>query len=530
MQKSPARVFRSIATAGIVALAVFAPGQVEAANYPLELVSPRAAGSAPSSGQPAISSVNRIFWAYPGIEYNIRATVIGGAYPYTFSLSNAPSGMTIDERTGTIRWPNPTASAAATITVRDSENTTVSSTWSITVDAGRFIFLDAVNGREFDAATPGTGTIGNPFRRLRDLYSGDTYGAKGDSRHVNKIAYFRNGTYYIDGFIEDASASNAGRMAVLDTAKPVAWVAYPGASPTINGQCSALSPQLGSRPCNFGRHIAFYGNANNTYIDGFRLINMAVHAFRVAGTGNYQVFRRSHYQVNGPTMLGVNQGFITFITGNEVYGNYTTIQDNTFEDIEQGVCVKLYSTSRILIEDNVCRNVRGNESEGFAAKAGEMHRVTIRNNRVYDVASRGIGGNMHFLRSGEILFNRVWDADTTAVELNQDGLAGPIYFERNTIVGRVSMRNTDASDGPFYFRNNVIVNNDPGNRVTMENVTAPSRVIFTNNLTGSPSQNIVDANLNLTTAFLSYLGTHGYQISGVSTTLSAPQNVRIVSP
>src|SRR5688572_17024316 len=65
----------------------------QAANYPLELVSPRAAGSSPSSGQPAISANNRIFWAYPGIEYNIRATVIGGKYPYRFALSNAPTGM-----------------------------------------------------------------------------------------------------------------------------------------------------------------------------------------------------------------------------------------------------------------------------------------------------------------------------------------------------------------------------------------------------------------------------------------------------
>src|SRR5688572_3861262 len=90
-----------------------------AANYPLELVSPRAVNTSPAAGYPAINSENRIFRAYPGMVYNIRAAVIGGAWPYTFTLSNAPAGMTIDSRTGTINWPNPQANASPTITVRD---------------------------------------------------------------------------------------------------------------------------------------------------------------------------------------------------------------------------------------------------------------------------------------------------------------------------------------------------------------------------------------------------------------------------
>src|SRR5687768_828694 len=73
-----------------------------AANYSLELVSPRAAGTTPSSGSDAISAQNRIFRAYPGIAYNIRAVVVGGAYPFTFTLGNAPAGMTIDAATGEV--------------------------------------------------------------------------------------------------------------------------------------------------------------------------------------------------------------------------------------------------------------------------------------------------------------------------------------------------------------------------------------------------------------------------------------------
>lgn len=515
----------------LVTTTLVLPALAEAAIYPLELVSPRAAGTSPAAGYPALSANNRIFWAYPGLEYNIRATVIGGTYPYTFSLADAPDGMSINAATGEIRWVNPSGTGATPrISVTDSEGTTVSSAWTITVDPDRFIFLDAVNGREFDGANPGTGTRTNPFRRIRDLYSGNTYESKRVNTHAHKIAYFRTGTYNIDGFIEDVSSTSGGRMALLDSAKPVAWVAYPGELPTIDGRCVATSPQIGSRPCNWGPHIAIYDSANNTYIDGFRLINMAFYAFRTAGSGNYQVFRRNRFSVNGPTIEGVNQGFITTMNGETGY--YMSVQDNVFENIEQGSCIKLYATARILIEDNICRNVRGGESEGIAAKGGTMDRVTIRHNIVHGTDRSGIGGNMHVLRSGEILFNRVYDAGSgTAVDINQDGLAGPVYLIRNTVVGRFRVRNTDSADGPFFLYNNVVVNNDPG-QLTLEGVSDTSRVRTANNLTGTPSQSIVDVNLNLTTAYQSYLGTHGHQITGSSSGSypSAPRNLRITPP
>jgi Putative Ig domain len=511
-----------------IAIAVATPAL--AANYPLELVSPRAAGTAPSAGTPAIGANNRIFWAYPGLEYNIRATVIGGAYPFEFSLSDAPPGMTINSSTGEISWPDPTGpSVSPRITVTDAENASVSSSWTITVAQNRFIFIDAVNGREFDAPNPGTGTISNPFRRIRDLYSGDAYASKTDNRHVNKIAYFRAGTYYIDGYIEDRSGNNGGRMAVSDGIKPVAWIAFPGETAIIDGQCRSLSPQIGSRPCNYGAHIAFYDNGDNTYIDGFHIRNVAVHAFRTAGTGHYQTFRRNVFSVNGPTIDSVNQGFITTMTSasESDFGHFMSIQDNVFEDIEQGCCVKLYSTFRILIEDNICRDVVGGESEGFAVKGGVLDRVTVRHNQVINVYRRGIGGNMHYLRSAEILFNRVSGAGLDAMEINQNGLAGPVFIYRNTIVGRVTVRDVDSEDGPFRFYNNVIINSDPGDHIFRDRVSDASRVQVTNNLTGTASRGIVDSNLNLTPEFASYLGTRGYQLGAGTSPPSPPEDVRI---
>jgi hypothetical protein len=525
-------------------VAFSAPGF--AANYPLEVVAPRAAGTSPTSGQPAISGNHRIFWAYPGIQYNIRAAVIGGAYPYTFALSNSPTGMTVNSTTGEVIWTSPPVGATVTptITVTDTEGTTVSTTWTVTVDPSRFIFLDSVSGREFDAAVTGTGTLANPFRRIRDLFQGDVYESKRLNAHVNKIAYFREGTYFIDGYLEDPGTLSLGRMAVLDGFKPVAWLAYPGETPTIDGQCFSDSPQIGTRPCNGSAHITFYDTGNNTYIDGFRVINMAYHGFRVAGLGNYQTFRRNHFSRLGPTERSVNESWITTIySGGSAMGSYMTIQDNIFEDLDRGACIKLYSTQRILIEDNICRtgfdSTGGADTEGIAIKGGTMDRVTVRHNTIYNITQKGIGGNMNTLLSAEILFNRVYNVNNvgnhmspinyfgTAVDLNQDGVARTIYIYRNTFVGKISVRNTDSSDGPFNFQTNVIINDEPGNHLYLENVSDTSRIQFsTNNLVGTASQNIVGPNLTLTDAYSSFVGTRGFQI-GPTPTISPPRNLRV---
>lgn len=77
------------------------------------------------------------------------------------------------------------------------------------------------------------------------------------------------------------------------------------------------------------------------------------------------------------------------------------------------------------------------EIEGIALKGGRMDRLTIRGNTVYNVAEHAIGGNNHILHHSEILFNRVYNADT-ALYLNQDGLiTTPIFVYRNTFLGDV---------------------------------------------------------------------------------------------
>ncbi|MGI6388543.1 MAG: Ig domain-containing protein [Desulfomonilia bacterium] len=139
---------------------LFMPPVLNAAYNPLEIINIKPAGT----GNPAISPNHRIYRAYPGIEYNIRAAVIGGMYPYKFSLSNAPYGMTINENTGVISWPNPQTSAQSIrLTVTDAENHVATSTWSINVTQNGFIFIDASRtGTE-------TGTISQPYNSIQDI-------------------------------------------------------------------------------------------------------------------------------------------------------------------------------------------------------------------------------------------------------------------------------------------------------------------------------------------------------------------------
>lgn len=55
---------------------VFAYGN----HQPLEIIAPKEAGT----GDPAIPATHRVFRAYPGIQYEFKAQVIGGTYPYVF--------------------------------------------------------------------------------------------------------------------------------------------------------------------------------------------------------------------------------------------------------------------------------------------------------------------------------------------------------------------------------------------------------------------------------------------------------------
>lgn len=486
----------------VVAAAVMGADPAFAANYPLEFANPRA----------GLSTNHRFRRAYPGIEYNVRAAVVGGAYPFTYSLSNAPAGMTIDAITGEIRWPSPQAAASPTITVVDAEGTRISIAWSIAVTTSGFRFIDAVNGRNAlgngCSSTCGTGTISNPWRTISDMAEN---GAAGD------FIYFRNGTYRVTDLPREGIGGPWERVGFPEYRSPVVWMAYPGQSPVID-----FSYVAGSENAPL---IRFGGN--NVWVDGFQTMRSRHIAFQYEtepnGTG--PTFRRLRMRdIVG--VDGTNASFIMTTTTPEV-ARYAVIQDSDFSGVVgTGVTLKIYAQHKMVIEDTI-----HHDSSYAIELKDDVRQFSVRHNTIYNVQNTGIGGNMQETGThGEIMFNNVRAG--LALDLNQNGMAGRIHAYRNTLVGRAQVRNTDSADGPFWIYNNVIVNSDSGtpsgSHVYHNNVSAPGQVILNDNLPGYPSANMVDAEGNLTAAYAQYIGTHGHQLAGI-TGPRPPTNLRIVT-
>ncbi|QKK12082.1 MAG: hypothetical protein HND59_11310 [Pseudomonadota bacterium] len=512
---------------GLVVATVFAwTLPAFSANYPLELVSPRAAGTAPAVGNASISQTHRVFKAYPGLEYNIRAVVVGGAYPYQFALTNAPSGMTIDENTGLIVWENPQQNASPTLIVTDSEGASASSTWTIDVTSSGFKFVDAIRGGSYPA---GTGTIDNPWRNLSDLINAS-------SATAGDIVYFRTGVYNAEG-IPRGSVGSAWERIEFSTHrnKPVAWIAYPGEAPVIDfGFRSGIDP---------GVLIRFAGP--NIYVDGFEARNTRVIGFQLSdGEGsNYAVFRqlkmhdlnmvRANLEGTNASLIMTTSAYSNSNTGGNAstWSQYPAIQDCEFYNAPVDLAIKTYSLWKSLIEDNVFHDL----NYGIEIKA-DMPQFTYRGNTHYGSPGRAIGGNMHsFTTHGEILFNLVNEpSGQFALDVNQDSQAKRIDIYRNTFIGRVRVRSVDSSDGPFRLYNNVVVNNDSGTgsapHIYLEEISDPSRIIVSNNITGYPGDNIVDSSGALTSAYSEYVTTHGSEMrTGGGLITAAPSHPGNVS-
>lgn len=481
----------------MLAVALLALRPALAANYPLELVMPRAAGTAPTAGFNTIPAAHRIFKAYPGIPYNIRAVAFGGAYPYEFSLTNAPAGMTIDARTGEINWPNPSgASASPTIAVQDAEGARQSSPWTIAVTTSGFVFVDAVRG-----SAAGNGSVNSPWRTLADVYARGTAG---------QIVYFRQGTYTPAGL---ATQGGLGwERAEWPESKPTTWLEYPGEAVDYSAgyQSDAVT----------GYFIRFYGSSSSPiYVDGiefhnFRNIGLQI----VSGLADYSVYRRLTFRDMALGIEGQNPAGIMFMDNYTDPTQYAVVQDCEFHNLNNGGGLKFYSHKKVLVEDNLFRD----STDGFDLKT-HVPRFEVRGNTFRNIRNRALYGNMHFggggsgeAASGEWRFNNVNTPSAgVAVDVNQDGEASVVHVYRNTINGLARVREVSAEDGPFHFYGNVIVSNSAGSagsHIDFMNVSATARVIIRDNLVGNPGDGIIDSNGILTAAFERYIGTRGHML------------------
>ncbi|WP_155999842.1 putative Ig domain-containing protein [Thioalkalivibrio sulfidiphilus] len=473
----------------------------KAANYPLEIIQP----------QPNLNTLNRFYKAYPGLEYNVRMAVTGGNYPYRFELITAPQGMTINNR-GVIRWENPSTSGtpyAVTAQVTDVDGSIQTVSWSITVTTNGFLFVDAVNGRSREQG--GTGTIDNPWKTMRDVYGGDDYNSKWANFNPGAFVYWREGKYHLDAYLEDCHVDNC--RVPWSGRKPLVWLAYPGEKPEINFNMNGRSG-----------HISFYDNVRNLYLDGFDFnlnSNNRGQGINISNNGNVTVRNSTFRGLTNCTHPGTNPSQL-FLTGGS--GQYTSIQDNyAYESC--GYWLLGYVSPKTLVENNTILS-------DIPLPIGPKHGIqnwTIRGNRIDGQTTRGAIWIQDFSTSGDIEINfnliQMRNPDGVAIKLLSSDPSGPINVYRNTFIGHVTVDNLTSTKGPFRFNNNVIINNSSNpDKISRTRTVVESRLIVSDNLTGSSQQNIVDNDGNLTATYSQYIGSHGHQIGS---TIAPPKQLRL---
>lgn len=491
----------------ILILLILTSSNVFAANFPLEITNIKPAGT----GAPAIPATNRIFRAYPGIEYNIRAAVVGGLYPFTYSLSGQPSGMTINSSTGEISWPNPQISSGTiTLAVTDAENTTVTTTWAITVSTSGFLFVDS------NYVGTQTGSISQPYTSIASLLAG----AGTDTN----IVYFRGGNYQ---FLE---YNNTGVRNMNLAGKPNTWLGYPSETVTMDG--------LGT-----GGDDGYCIRSNTVYIDNIRFQNFTNFAVVLWGGANYQTIRRSTFTtLNSNSSVNNNYGFIHSTGGGGTdFGYYAVIQDNEFSYFTGASAIgSLYSMNKLLIEDNYIHHNGGTGLPGFNTGISPkewMNYLFVRHNRVIMTDYNAFGNpalnsTMVYSSNIDVSFNYFSRTNTGG----QRGFIGSFnvynstknfYFYRNTVTPGIALSSMNGSNcgtdsGPWTFNNNVII--DPNQAFSGVNLynyfyydtgstsNNPQNCITdTNNLKGLPNANIIDASGNLIGEYTTYVGARGWQ-------------------
>ena len=467
-------------SAATLALLVLVSLRAHAATYSLQIIAPRA----------GMTTANRYYKAYPGLDYNVQIAAVGGRYPYTFALSGAPSGMTVDPNTGIVDWPSPTSgSTSVTIVVTDSDGAKQSVQWPITVTTSGFGFVDAVNGNT--AAQGGTGTKSNPWKTI-----GDWYVSKSTSTNAGMFIYFRSGTY----FTNTAPIEDGVRLALVP-GHPTVWLGYPGETAIIDTT---------------GSYIGVYGGMSNTYMDNLTFQNFTKNfGVRIDSDANDVVFRRDIFQnlEAGSGGAGTNASGLMIARGSSLGSNYAII-DNTFQHVhDAGYGVLGYYSNNVLVQGNTCNDFTTAEDKCLGPKEGTQ-RWFIRDNRIHMAAGQGIWvdasntGNTQ-TQDIEISYNLVQVTSGNTFLLGQAGVPyGAVTSFRNTWYGAPVEVDNLTSGGPVTFTNDVIVT-DSG-AIASTGVT-PSLLVESNLLTGTLSSGIVDSSGNLSGSYTRYLGVSGYQ-------------------
>lgn len=403
-----------------------------------------------------LTTANRWYKAYPGLNYRTWVTVYGGAFDdLVYSLPVKPTGMTIDSATGEINW-------VATGSVDDVHNVTVQVTdgvqtktvaWTITI-SDQFVFID-------QAASPGgAGTIADPLSSVDELYND----LEADNTWQGYSIYFRAGTHAIIKQTPGDTRLQWGPQ------KPLHFIGYPGE--TVNLDMSdahifydaigtnTFAENIVLQDC--GQNIAPGGDDFGVF--GFRLTGDHVNFFNVRGTGIADL------------PASTNQSYVMMTAGTQKENlcikacNFDGNNANAYAP-----CI-LYDTNEATCESNLVTNC-GNI--GFGYKDDNL-RACVRGNW----ASGSGNPRLYWMygpeyNENEIAFNvgiggagvyQQW----TSVGPN---MTGTTYVHHNTFVGYAQIANMSPSSENIFMQNNVWITTQANAVQFTFNVTSEAALV-----------------------------------------------------
>jgi len=210
-----------------------AAGHYVAAKMTPEIIGPSAATEAETD-----NAWSRYRRCPSAIAYRVPVAVLGGAYPFYYELTTAPSGMAIgaqygDTDYGIINWSNPTVGDhSIVVKVTDQDGTEVTRSWTLEVidreNTTYFLFCDAANGSD----STGDGSYSDPYQTFLGWY-GVTPGAttgSGDITFPGRQVFYRAGTYSTS----DVTDPSGVKFWINPARKPSVHVAYPGEAVTFD--------------------------------------------------------------------------------------------------------------------------------------------------------------------------------------------------------------------------------------------------------------------------------------------------------
>ncbi len=446
-------------------------------------------------------------WAHPDFRYEIPIGIQGGSWPFKYEIINGPSGATIgqyygDPDYGVLKWtPESGDSGTKTFTIRvtDQELNTVDLTWTTTIDATRFLFLDADNGPD----STGDGSITNPFATPTSWHGiGDVVS------NPDKIIVYRSGTYTLQRY-----DPTGNWVSIRNGVKPNQHIRFPNESPFID--CSVTGFITGD-PTDLFIDVDMGNTLNQQNNDakciwitgaGDRITLLSKLSNLGRGTvGNdnpagfmFASTRRNNIYIKG-SLSGTNAAPMFDLYG----GRYVLCEDIELDGSQSGGQILFVKSDS---SDVTIRNVRCLSSfdceEGVIDLMGQEQNYPQDNIEVCWCVIDGHGGKW----KTSIITH--WSPQNPPVARN-------IYIYRNTLSGQI-----DGLDKRqvVYAENNIVVSDKTPwftswtDRITIEK----------NNVTGSTTTGIINSTGSLIGDYrLQYLGKIGHELSSEYMKTPAP--------